>query len=76
MSSSYIDGLITEIDQKSITEGSAFSWYKYSKASEVPVNYAAETDIKKPGAYTFIRAPRYKGEIVQIGCIVRAFDLF
>ena len=69
--SSYIDGEVATLDPKAITESSAFSWYKGSKSSEVPANYPSETDIKKPGAYTFIKAPRYKGKVVQVGPLAR-----
>lgn len=69
--SNYIDGEIATLDAKSITESSAFSWYKDSKASEVPSNAPSEMDIKKPGAYTFIKAPRYSGKVVQVGPLAR-----
>ncbi|HEY8890633.1 MAG TPA: nickel-dependent hydrogenase large subunit [Clostridium sp.] len=69
--SSYIDGEVANLDIKAITESSAFSWYKGSKSSEVPSNYPTETDIKKPGAYTFIKAPRYKDKVVQVGPLAR-----
>ncbi|MBU3112808.1 nickel-dependent hydrogenase large subunit [Clostridium lacusfryxellense] len=69
--SSYIDGEVATLDPKAITESSTFSWYKDSKTSEVPANYPSETDIKKPGAYTFIKAPRYKGGVVQVGPLAR-----
>jgi len=69
--SSYIDGEVATLDPKSITESSAFSWYKDSVPSEVPSNHPSETDIKKPGAYTFIKAPRYKGKVAQVGPLAR-----
>ena len=69
--STYIDGEMAMLDAKAITESSSFSWYKNSIASEVPSNYPSETDIKKPGAYTFIKAPRYKGKVAQVGPLAR-----
>ncbi|WP_308282438.1 nickel-dependent hydrogenase large subunit [Clostridium estertheticum] len=69
--SSYIDGEAATLNPKAITESSAFSWYKESKTTEVPANYPSETDIKKPGAYTFIKAPRYEGKVVQVGPLAR-----
>jgi len=69
--SSYIDGKEADLDPKAITESSTFSWYKNSKPSEVPSNQPSETDIKKPEAYTFIKAPRYKGQVVQVGPLAR-----
>ena len=68
---SYIDGEVAPLNSKAITESSAFSWYNGSKASQVPSNFPSETDIKKPGAYTFIKAPRYKGKVVQVGPLAR-----
>ena len=69
--SSYIDGEVTTLDVKAITESSKFAWYKESKPTQVPSNYPSETDIKKPGAYTFIKAPRYKEKVVQVGPLAR-----
>ncbi|MGH4124474.1 MAG: nickel-dependent hydrogenase large subunit [Clostridium sp.] len=69
--STYIDGEVASLDAKAITESSAFSWYSDSKASEVPSNAPSEMDIKKPGAYTFIKAPRYSGKVVQVGPLAR-----
>ena len=69
--STYIDGEVATLDPKAITESSTFSWYKDSKPNEVPSNKPPETDIKKPGAYTFIKAPRYRGGVVQVGPLAR-----
>ncbi|MGV8983817.1 nickel-dependent hydrogenase large subunit [Clostridium sp.] len=69
--STYIDGEMANLDTKAITESSAFSWFKHSKATEVPANYPSEMDIKKPGAYTFIKAPRYEGKVMQVGPLAR-----
>ncbi|MFT5874566.1 MAG: hydrogenase large subunit [Clostridium sp.] len=69
--STYIDGEVASLDAKAITESSAFSWYKDSIASAVPSNAPSEMDIKKPGAYTFIKAPRYQGKVVQVGPLAR-----
>lgn len=69
--STYIDGVLATLDAKAITDSSAFSWYRNSESSEVPSSYPSETDIKKKGAYTFIKAPRYKGKVVQVGPLAR-----
>lgn len=69
--STYINGKIATLDPKAITESSAFSWFSDSITSEVPSNHPSETDIKKPGAYTFIKAPRYSGKVVQVGPLAR-----
>ncbi|MBU3146700.1 nickel-dependent hydrogenase large subunit [Clostridium sp. CF012] len=68
---SYIDGEVASLDSKAITVSSAFSWYKGSNASGVPSDFPSETDVKKPGAYTFIKAPRYKSKVVQAGQLAR-----
>lgn len=69
--STYIDGKVASLDTKAITESSAYSWYSDSKSSEVPSNHPSETDIKKQGAYSFIKAPRYSGKVVQVGPLAR-----
>jgi hydrogenase large subunit len=69
--STYIEGQTANLNVKAITESSAFSWYSNSKATQVPSNAPSEMDIKKPGAYTFIKAPRYSGKVVQVGPLAR-----
>lgn len=69
--STYIEAQTASLNVKAITESSAFSWYKNSKATEVPSIAPSEMDIKKPGAYTFIKAPRYAGKVVQVGPLAR-----
>ncbi|NMM63837.1 nickel-dependent hydrogenase large subunit [Clostridium sp. P21] len=69
--SEYIDGKKGDLDADAIKEGVEYSWYKDTKLNTVPSNKPSELDIKKPGAYTFVKAPRYKGKVVQVGPLAR-----
>lgn len=67
----YINGKVEKLNVKSITEGATYSWYSGNEPSEVPSIEPTETDIKKEGAYTFIKAARYEGKVMQVGPIAR-----
>jgi len=67
----YINGKIDKLNAKAITEGTAYSWYSGNKTREVPSMEPTETDIKKEGAYTFIKAARYEGKVMQVGPLSR-----
>lgn len=67
----YIDDKKSSVDVDAIKEGVEYSWYKNTKSNTVPSEKPSELDIKKPGAYTFVKAPRYKGKVVQVGPLAR-----
>jgi hydrogenase large subunit len=67
----YVDGKKSNIDVDAIKEGVEYSWYSDTKLDTVPSKKPSELDIKKPGAYTFIKSPRYKGKVVQVGPLAR-----
>lgn len=66
-----IDDKKSSLDVDAIKEGVEYSWYKNTKSNTVPSEEPSELDIKKPGAYTFVKAPRYKGKVVQVGPLAR-----
>ncbi|AKA68794.1 nickel-dependent hydrogenase large subunit [Clostridium scatologenes] len=67
----YMDDKKGSLDVDAIKEGVEYSWYKNTKSNIVPSEKPSELDIKKPGAYTFIKAPRYRGKVVQVGPLAR-----
>jgi len=64
-------GLITGIDKysqidiKNITEDVTHSWYEGNPA--YPGEEGTEPNIKKEQAYSWIKSPRYKGEVFEVG---------
>ncbi|MGH4139933.1 nickel-dependent hydrogenase large subunit [Clostridium sp.] len=55
-----INGVKSNLDMTKISESVYSSWYSDGKV-----------DLNKPNAYTFIKAPRYEGAVVQVGPIAR-----
>ncbi len=53
-----------------ITEDVSKSWYK-SRTHLPPSHGETEADPKKPGAYTFIKAPRYNSDVYEVGPLAR-----
>lgn len=70
-SGTYIDGNIGKFDPNLIAEFVKYS--KYSSGSGLPP-FKGETtpDAKKDGAYSWLKAPRYNGKVVEVGPLARA----
>ena len=67
----YIDGNIGDFDVNSIAEFVKYS--KYSSGSGLyPLNGETTPDAKKDGAYSWLKAPRYNGKVVEVGPLARA----
>lgn len=66
----YINGKIEKLNVNAITEDSSYSWY-VGNINNVPSIKPSEADIKKKGAYTFVKAARYNGNVMQVGPIAR-----
>ncbi len=70
-SGTYIDGNIGAFDSNLIAEFVKFS--KYSSGSGLyPLNGETTPDAKKDGAYSWLKAPRYNGKVVEVGPLARA----
>lgn len=58
------------LDPVRITEDVTHSWY--SSGTHLPPSHGeTEADPRKPGAYTFLKAPRYDGEVCEVGPLAR-----
>lgn len=58
------------LDPNRITEQVRYSWYKAS--SDLPPSRGqSDADPTKPGAYTFLKAPRYDGQVCEVGPLAR-----
>ncbi len=55
--------------KENITEEVKHSWY--ADSSKDPAQAETEPDVKKKDAYSFIKSPRYKGEVCEVGPLAR-----
>lgn len=58
------------LEPSRITEQVKNSWYK-SGSNLYPGKGETETDPHKPGAYSFLKSPRYGGEVFEVGPLAR-----
>jgi hydrogenase large subunit len=67
-----VDGTleVADLDPSKITEQVKHSWYK-SSSNLPPSKGETEADPKKPGAYSFLKAPRYSGDVYEVGPLAR-----
>jgi len=61
-----------QFDAAQITEDVKNSWYADSTSGKNPAFSDTEPDLNKKQAYSFIKAPRYKGKVVETGPLARA----
>lgn len=61
---------IESFDQKKITENVTHAWYKGNKTLHPSVG-ETRFDMDKENGYTFIKAPRYNGESMEVGPLAR-----
>lgn len=70
-SGTYINKILEDFNFKSISEYVKFS--KYSSGSGLyPLNGETVPDAKKDGAYSWLKAPRYDNNVVEVGPLARA----
>jgi hydrogenase large subunit len=57
--------------KENITEDLKHSWYADSGSGEKPAQGQTKPEIKKTGAYSFLKSPRYKGTVCEVGPLAR-----
>lgn len=62
---------LSALDTRSITEDATHAWLDASGAARHPLQGQTRPDIDKPAAYTWNKAPRLAGEVVETGAIAR-----
>lgn len=67
----WIEGHKQEFDEKQITENVYRAWYEAETLIRKPTDSTVEENIHKEGAYTWIKAPRYKGLPMEVGPLSR-----
>lgn len=66
----YFNGQTEDFDASLIEEKIRYSWYKGSDSSR-PFDEMTEPDMEKEEAYSFVKAPRYKGVPMEVGPLAR-----
>ena len=66
-------GNVQPLDFGKITEAVAHSWYDYPAGINAlhPSVGVTEYNVKKQGAYSFVKAPRYNGQPMEVGPLSR-----
>jgi hydrogenase large subunit len=70
-SGAYVRGQYKELEPDKITEQVKYSWFKDGIAG-TPDKAVIEPDVTKKDAYSFLKAPRYNGEVMEVGPLARA----
>jgi len=58
-------------DKDNITEDVKHSWYADSNPDKNPAQGQTKPDLKKKDAYSFLKSPRYKGQVCEVGPLPR-----
>jgi hydrogenase large subunit len=58
-------------EKESITEDVKHSWYADSSSGKNPAQGETKPDVKKKGAYSFLKSPRYEGNVCELGPLAR-----
>jgi Ni,Fe-hydrogenase I large subunit len=66
-------GQASGLDFNRITESVAHSWYDYPAGVDAlhPSAGVTEYNVRKDGAYSFVKAPRYNGQPMEVGPLAR-----
>jgi hydrogenase large subunit len=67
----YINGTIEPLRSDNITENIHTAWYTARRETYAPDQESPEPDMKKNGAYSWVKAPRYGGVPCEVGPLAR-----
>lgn len=68
----YAGGSIGEMDPKKITEEVKYSWYNDDTGGNTPDKSVITPNPTKKDAYSWLKAPRYDGQVYEVGPLARA----
>ncbi len=68
-------GSVQPVDQKKVTEAVKYSYYQETIGTKHPWESKTSYDLDKKGAYSFIKAPRYEGQAMEVGPLSRMLVL-
>jgi len=67
----FIEGKDESLDPSQIQEYVRYSWFKDEDTGLPPNKGKTRPEPEKPGAYSFIKAPRYKNKVCEVGPLAR-----
>ncbi len=67
----YINGRREAFNENNITENIYRAWYEADKDIRKPTDETVEEGVRKDGAYSWIKAPRYEGHAMEVGPLAR-----
>lgn len=67
----YMDNQIRTLQPSVITEKIDYAWYQAMNDSQKPMESLTQEDIKKAGAYSWVKAPRYEELPFETGPLAR-----
>ncbi|WP_352420399.1 nickel-dependent hydrogenase large subunit [Proteiniborus sp.] len=67
----YTGGITNVFNLDNITEEIDYAWYKDRQNSDKPYEANSEADMSKPGAYSWVKAPRYNNLPFETGPLAR-----
>ncbi len=67
----YANGSVSGVDVNKITEYVSHSWYTENSGNKNPSEGVTEPDADKPGAYSWLKSPRYEGDAYEVGALAR-----
>lgn len=62
-----LDGVFAELNPDLITESIRYTWLKAEQELLRPLDEPPTLNFSKPGAYSWVDAPRYAGKVVETG---------
>lgn len=65
-----VDGIVKPVDVSKITEDVKSSWYD-GPSHLHPLRGATKPNPRKAGAYSWLKAPRYEGDVYEVGPLAR-----
>ncbi|CAH2213300.1 nickel-dependent hydrogenase large subunit [Tepidibacter aestuarii] len=69
----YKNGVYSSIDISKIKEYAKYSWYTNDSGNRHPSSGKTEPSYGKSGAYSWLKSPRYNGEVFEVGPLARMF---
>lgn len=66
-----VNNKLDNLNAEYISEDTYKSWYGENLKLSFPNNNFININLNKPGAYTFIKAPRYNGFVMEAGALAR-----
>lgn len=71
MPAGYWDNGVSPLDTGRITESIKYSFFDSSNQVSTPDKDVSEPNMDKPDAYSWAKAPRYNGEVIEVGALGR-----